>query len=61
LDDFGRVDAMGFRPTSELAPMPDMMYLPRVNAQTQFKIASLKLRENTINENPRTWYVICWL
>jgi len=37
--------------------IPNMMYLSRVNAQTQFKSESLKPRGNTINTNPRTWCI----
>jgi len=53
--EFGSV---GFRQGSELALIPKLMYLPRVNAQTQFKRKSWKPRESTIKESPRKWYVI---
>jgi len=53
LDGFGRVDGVGFRPSSELALKPNMMYLLRLNAQTQIKSESLKPRENTMKEKPR--------
>jgi len=34
LDGFGRADGVGFRPSSELSMIPNMMYLPRVKTQT---------------------------
>ena len=36
----------------KLALIPKLMYLPRVQAKTQFKSESLKLRENTIKGKP---------
>jgi len=48
--EFGSV---GFKQGSELTLIPNMMYLPRVKTQTQFKSESSKPRENTINEKPR--------
>jgi len=37
----------------KLALVPNMMYLSRVYAQTQFKSKSLKPRENTVKEKTR--------
>ena len=43
---------MGFRHGSKLTLIPKLMYLPRVQAKTQFKSESLKPRENTIKDKP---------
>ena len=48
--EFGSV---GFRQGSELGLIPNMMYVPRVQAKTQVKSESLESSENTINENSR--------
>jgi len=45
----------------KLALTPNMMYLLRVYAKTQFKNKSLKLRESTTQENSREWHVTSWL
>jgi len=50
-DGFGHVDGGGFRPSFELALIPNMMYLPRVKILTQFKSESLKPIENETNES----------
>jgi len=39
-----------FQPKMKLALIVKLMYLPRVQAKTQFKSESLKARENTIKE-----------
>jgi len=40
------------------ATIPNMMYLPRVFAKTQFKSKSLKPRECAIEENSKECYVV---
>jgi len=49
------------RPRISQALIPNMMYLLRVYAKTQFKSKSLKPRESIINKNSKEWYVISWL
>ena len=43
----------GFRPSSELALISNMMYLPRVQANTQIKSESLQTKEDTIKRKLR--------
>jgi len=45
----------------KLPLIPNMIYLLKVYARTQFKSESLKPRESTIIENLKEWFVISWL
>jgi len=42
-----------YQAKEKLALIPNMMYLPRVKTQTQFKSESLKPRESTIKETSK--------
>jgi len=44
--------AWGFRPSSELALIPNMMYLPRVQAIPQIKSEAYKPKVDTIKGKP---------
>ena len=46
------MDGVGFRPSSELALIPKLMYLPTVQAIPQIKSESLQTKEHTIKGKP---------